>query len=65
MARVNRIASNKPKLEMVLLCIPSQFGFLKFSWFRVVEFGLVWLSSFWCGQVGFGAFDFCLVCKMT
>ena len=33
MARVNRIARNKPKLDMVLLCIPSQFGL-----------GIVWLG---------------------
>jgi len=36
---------------MVLLCIPSQFGMVKFGWdfsglvwFGVDEFGLVWLS---------------------
>ena len=58
---MNRIASNKQKLDMVLLCIPNQFGLVKFGWelsglvwfgiiwFGVDEFGLVWLSSVWCG----------------
>ena len=48
LTRVNRIASNKQTLDMVLLCIPSQFGLVKFGWelsglvwFGVVEFGLV------------------------
>ena len=61
MARVNRIASNEPKLDMVLLCIPSQFGLVKYgwelsalvrfyiNWFGMDEFGLVWLSSVWYG----------------
>ena len=59
---MNRIASNKPKLDMVLLCIPSQFGLVKFGWelcglvwfgkiwFGMDEFGLVWLSSDWYGE---------------
>ena len=44
MARVNRIASNKPKLDTVLL----HFGLVKFGWelsglvwFGMDEFGLV------------------------
>ena len=52
---------------MVLLCIPSNFGLVKFSWklcglvwfpiwFGVDEFGLLWLSSVW-----FAVVDFCLV----
>ena len=47
MTRVNRIASNKPKLDMVLLCIPSHFGLVKFCWelFDLDECGLMWLSS--------------------
>ena len=61
MARANRIASNKPKLDMVLLCILSQFGLVKYgwelsgliwfyiNWFGRVKFGLVWLSSVWYG----------------
>ena len=53
MTRVNRIASNKKKLDMVLLCIPSQFGLVKFVW----EFsGLVWF-----GIIGFGVDEFGLV----
>ena len=48
---------------MVLLCIPSQFGLVKFgwelvwelvwfgkTWFGIDEFGLVWLSSDWYGE---------------
>ena len=62
MTRVNRIASNKKKLDMVLLCIPSQFGLVIFcwelsglvwfgkTWFGIDEFGLVWLSSDWYGE---------------
>ena len=56
MTIVNRIARNKPKLDMVLLCIPSQFGLLKFGWelsglvrFGMDEVGLVQLSSVWYG----------------
>ena len=62
MTRVNRIASNKQKLDMVLLCMPSQFELVKFGWelsglvsvgiiwFGVVEFKLVWrMSLVWCG----------------
>ena len=60
--RVNRIASNKQKLDMVLLCMPSQFGLVKFGWelsclvcigiirFGTDEFGLVWLSLDWYGR---------------
>ena len=59
--RASIIASNKPKLDMVLLCIPSQFGLVKYGWelsglvwfyincFGMDEFGLVWLSSVWYG----------------
>ena len=46
MAWVNRIASNKPKLDTVLLCIPSQFGLVKFGWELS---GLVWFDIIWCG----------------
>ena len=61
MTRVNRIASNKQKLDMVLLCMPSQFGLFKFGWelsglvwfgiiwFGVDEFGLVWWIPVWYG----------------
>ena len=56
MTRVNRIASTKPELDMVLLCIPSQFGLVKFGWelsglvwFGMDEFGLVQLSLVWYG----------------
>ena len=31
MIKVNRIASAKQKLDMVLLCIPNQFGLVKFE----------------------------------
>ena len=65
MTRVSRIASNKPKLDMVLLCIPSQFGLVKYgwelsglvwfyiNWFGMDEFGLVWLILVWFDGVGF------------
>ena len=46
MTRVSRIASNKPKLDMVLLCISSQFGLVKFGWELS---GLVWFDIIWCG----------------
>ena len=46
MARVNRIASNKPKLDMVLLCIRSQFGLVTFDWELS---GLVWFAIIWLG----------------
>ena len=56
MTRVDRIASNKPKLDMVLLCILSQFGLVKFGWelsglvwFGMDVFGLVQLSLVWYG----------------
>ena len=39
MTRENRIASNKQKLDMVLECIPSQLGLVKFGWELS---GLVW-----------------------
>ena len=48
---MNRIASNKPKLDMVLLCIPSQFGLVKFGWELS---GLVWFDIIWCGMDEFG-----------
>ena len=53
---MNRIVSNKQKLDMVLLCMPSQFVLVKFGWelsglvcigiirFGTDEFALVWLS---------------------
>ena len=56
MTRANTSASNKYKLDMVLLCILSQFGLVKFGWelsglvcigiirFGTDEFALVWLS---------------------
>ena len=47
MIRVNRIASNKPKLDMVRLCIPSQFGLVKFGWELS---GLVLFDIIWCGM---------------
>ena len=62
MTRANTSASNKQKLDMVLLCILSQFGLVKFGWelsglvwfgkiwFGMDEFGLVWLSSDWYGE---------------
>ena len=62
MTRANTRASNKQKLDMVLLCILSQFGLVKFGWewsnlfwfgiiwFGMYEFGLVWLSSDWYGE---------------
>ena len=60
MTRLNRIASSKQILDMVLLCLTSQFGFVfgwelsclvwfVIFWFGVVEFGLVWLSLIWYG----------------
>ena len=70
MTRVDRIASNKPELDMVLPCIPSQFGlgivwlclvWFGWVWFGVVEFGLVWMSLVWCGWVQFGMDEFSLV----
>jgi len=48
MTRANTRASNKQKLDMVLLFILSQFGLVKFGlessglvWFGMDEFGLV------------------------
>ena len=60
MTRANTRASNKQKLDMVLLCMPSQFGLvfgwelsglvcIGIIWFGMDEFGLVWLSSDWYG----------------
>ena len=54
MTRVNRIAKNKQKLDMVLLCTPSQFGLVKFGWklSALVCFGIIWfgMDEFgWCG----------------
>ena len=50
------VSNNKEKLDMVLLCILSQFGLVKFGWelsglvwFGMDEFGLVWMNSVWCG----------------
>ena len=54
MTRVNRIASNKPELDMVLLCIPSQFGLVKFGWELS---GLVWFCIIWFGVDEFGLAD--------
>ena len=59
MTRVNRIASNKPELDMVLLCIvhtqPASLGWelSGFFWFRVIEFSLVRMSLVGCGSVRF------------
>ena len=68
MTRANTRASNKEKLDMVLLCILSQFGLVKFGWelsglvwFGMDEFGLVQLSSVWYGWVWFGVDEFGLV----
>ena len=73
MARVNRIASNKPKLDKVLLCTPSQFGLVKYgwelsglvwfyiNWFVMDDFGLVLLSLVWYRFVWFGVVEFGLV----
>ena len=70
---MNRIATNKPKLDMVLLYIPSQFGLIKFGcelsglvWFDIIwcgmdEFGLLWLSLVWYGSVWVGVVKFALV----
>ena len=44
MTRVDRIASNKPELDMVLPCIPSQFG-LGIVWLVMDEFGLAWMED--------------------
>ena len=59
MTRANTRASNKEKLDMVLLCILSQFGLVKFGWelsglvwFGMDEFGLVQLN--WFGMDEFG-----------
>ena len=41
MTRANTRASNKQKLDMVLLCILSQFGLVKFGWELS---GLVWFG---------------------
>ena len=57
MTRANtRASNNKDKLDMVLLCILSQFGLVKFGWelsglvwFGMDVFGLVQLSSDWYG----------------
>ena len=56
MTRANTKASNKEKLDMVPLCILSQFGLVKFGWelsglvwFGAGEFGLVWMSLVWYG----------------
>ena len=60
--RVNRIESNKQKLDLVLLCMPSQFELVKFGWelsglvcigviwLGMDEFGMVWLSLDWYGR---------------
>ena len=59
MTRANTRASNKEKLDMVLLCILSQFGLVIFGWelsclvwfdiiwFGMVEFDLVWMILVW------------------
>ena len=55
------MTNNNQKLDMVLLCIPSQFRLVKFGWklsgsvwfgiicFVMDEFGLVWSSLVWYG----------------
>ena len=57
MTRVNRIASKKPELDMVL----DEFGLVWLSsvlygwiWLGVVEFGFVWMTLVWCCWVWFG-----------
>ena len=56
MTRAKRIVSSKQKSDMVLLCILSQFGLVKFGselsglvWFGMDVFGLVQLISVWYG----------------
>ena len=51
MTRMNRKASNKQTLDMVLLCILSQFGLVIFVW---ELFGLVWFGKIWVGMDEFG-----------
>ena len=62
MTRASRIESNKQKLDMVLLCIPSQFGMYEFGlvWLSS-DLGLVWMSLVWCGRVRFNMDEFGLV----
>ena len=58
MTRVNRIASNKPELDMVLLyAYQASLGWelSGFVWIGLDEFGLVWLSL-----VGFWVWFFCV-----
>jgi len=47
MTNMNRIASDKHKLDMVLLCINNQFGLS--SLVLLVKFGFVWQNFDWCG----------------
>ena len=49
---------------MVQLCIPRQFGLVKFRWELS---GLVWFGIIWFGMDEFGLvhLTFCLVWKMT
>ena len=58
MTRANTRASNKEKLDMVLLCILSQFGLVKFGWELS---GLVWFDIIWCGMDEFGVVEIGLV----
>ena len=57
--RVNRIASNKQMLDMVLSCMPSQASL---GWSNLVGnclawFGLVWISLVWYGCVWLGVVE--------
>ena len=55
---VNIIASNKQNLDVVLLCIPSLFGLVKFgqelSGLVLVWYNLVCYVRFWFGMGEFG-----------
>ena len=52
MTRANtRASNNKDKLDMVLLCILSQFRLVKFGWELS---GLVWFGIIWFGMEEFG-----------
>ena len=68
MTRVNRIASNKQKLDMILLCIAYQasLGWSNLvgnclAWFGLVQFGLEWKSLVWLGGIWFVMNEFGLL----
>ena len=56
MTRAKRIVSSKQKSDMVLLCILSQFGLVKFGWESsgFVWFGMDELSLVQLGSVRYG-----------